>query len=79
MSKKLNKSKASVSVVPEIKLSPVQKVEMFLAKEGLQVFVNLYHKQLWRCRIIHFVAKALNVSIAPAVREAIKLPSESVK
>jgi len=76
MAKKSKKAKVSVPVTPEVVLNPVQKVEKFLNSEGLQVFVNVSHKQLWRCKLVHIIAKALNVTIFPAVREVPKLPTQ---
>jgi len=76
MAKKSKKSNVSVPVTPTPVLNPVQKVENFLNSEGLQVFVNVSHKQLWRCKLVHIIAKALNVTIFPAVREVPKLPSQ---
>lgn len=76
MAKKSKKANVSVPVTPEVVLNPVQKVEKFLVSEGLQVFVNVSHKQVWRCKLVHLVAKALNVTIFPAVREVLKLPAQ---
>lgn len=74
MAKKIKKANVSVPVAP---LSPTQRIEAFLNKEKLQVFVNLSHKQVWRCKLVHNIARLLGVVVIPAVRDVSMIPTSA--
>ena len=68
MAKKTNKAKKAESVVlPEVVLTPVQKLERYLLENKITVGVEAVHKQTWRKRVVVFVCKVLNVNIIPYV------------
>jgi len=64
---KTNKPKKSSASVPEVVLTPVQKLEKYLLENKLTVGVQAVHKDMWRKKIVMYVCKFLKVDIVPYV------------
>lgn len=63
MSKKTKKNVEPSNVVE----NPVLETGKFLESKGYIVYVSMNHKQIWRVKLVHKLAKLLGVSIMPAV------------
>lgn len=68
----MKKSKQPKSKLPEVQLTPVQKLEKYLLENNLMVGVQAVHKQVWRKKVVLYVCKLLKVSIGPYVYPVIK-------
>jgi hypothetical protein len=68
----MKKTKQTKSKLPEVTLTPVQKLEKYLLENKLSVGVQAVHDQMWRKRIVLFVCKVLKVNIVPYVYPVIK-------
>lgn len=47
--------------------SPTEQLQEYLTEKGYIVYVQANHKQVWRARLVIWLAKLLKVSIVPAV------------
>ncbi len=68
----MKKQKQTKAKLPEVTITPVQKLEKYLLENKLSVGVQAVHDQMWRKRIVLFVCKVLKVNIVPYVYPVIK-------
>lgn len=63
----MSNKKTKKAKLPEVVLTPVQKIERVLIENGLSIGVQAVHKQTWRRKFVEFVARILDVQVVPYV------------
>jgi hypothetical protein len=66
MKNKTNKTSKKVQL-PEVVLTPVQKLEKVLVENNIAIGVRAVHDQEWRARVLEFVSRLLKVKVVPFI------------
>lgn len=63
----MSNKKTKKAKLPEVVLTPVQKLEKYLLENKITIGVQAVHKQMWRKKVVMYVCKLLRVNIVPYV------------